>query len=127
MALGQTNITTTLIRNTLVEDNNKVSELCLSTLINMWSRYKPTRGAEGTLTFWKGSDGLCGFSLPTLAGGVWSQANWQYVKPNANYRLGDFRGYEHINTLKPPIYSFIGVNECVIPSVIFPTDSDLVE
>jgi hypothetical protein len=123
-ALGTTDITTTLIKNTLGEDINQVSELCISTLVNMWSRFKPTRGADGVSTFWKGSDGMCGFALPELAGGVYSPTIWGYTKPISNYRLGDFRGYNHDSTLKPPIYTFSGTGGSTIPATLYPVDNE---
>jgi hypothetical protein len=44
MALGTVNITMTAIRDSLGESTLRLSELCLSTLINKWSKYKPVGG-----------------------------------------------------------------------------------
>ena len=112
-ALGTTDITTTLVGNTISSSSHSLSVLCAHANINKWSRYKPTRGATGDNTFWKGSDDNCGFILPTLTGnsgnyGVYSNSGvWGYSQPNGTYpyRLGDFRGYDHDSTLKPPFYS----------------------
>ena len=43
MALGTTNITTTLVGNTLGVASRDVGVLCSSSLINKWSKNKPVR------------------------------------------------------------------------------------
>ena len=106
MALGTSNITTTIVGDYIGSTSHTVSVLCIYSSINMWSKYKPTRGAFGDTTFWKGSDGRCGFSLPIWSSvTTYSPTTWGYIKPNSNYRLGDFRGYWHENTIAPPFYS----------------------
>ena len=87
MALGQTDITTTLIRNTIAAAVNSVSELCVHANINKWSKYKPVRGS-----FPSGTGGTYGIDLTN---------NWAYLKPRGAaysepYRMGDFRGYNHV-------------------------------
>ena len=97
MALGTTNITTTLVRNTLSEDSNSVGDLGdgLENNINKWSKKKPVRG-----TFPTSSNGKYGIDVAN---------SWAYLKPRGlayseGYRLGDFRGYEHDQNLAfPPI------------------------
>lgn len=89
MALGTTNITTTLVRNILSEDQNAVYHLCTSTAINRWSRCKPVVGS-----FPAGTTGKYGLNLPT---------NWNYVQIDSNARLGDFRGYEHDQDIAGPV------------------------
>lgn len=95
MALGTTNISTTLVRNTLGESNNNVFLLCTSELINKWSRYKPVRDAGAGVNRPRGFLGLFGLNLPT---------NWDYLHPRGGSpggtpdepgRLGDFREYKH--------------------------------
>lgn len=86
MALGTSNITMTAIRNALTEGTLKLSELCLSTKINKWAKYKPVRG-----TFPYGDDGTYGLNLAN---------NWAYLRPRGlayeeGYCMGDFRGYKH--------------------------------
>jgi hypothetical protein len=95
----------------------------------MWNRYKPTRGPTGS-TWWQGDDGNCGFGLPIFQSnsgnaGVYSLTNWTYLTPIANYRLGDFRGYNHDLTLKPPIYSFTGAGGNTVPASLDPVENDL--
>lgn len=91
MALGQTNITTTLIRNILMAGSNKVSELCTHININKWSKHKPVRGS-----FPLASNGYYGIDIAN---------DWTYLRPrgivyNEPYRMGDFRGYHH-NAIPP--------------------------
>ena len=100
--------------------------------IKKWAKYKPVRifGNAGILvdhdanpTWWKGSDGQCGLTIPKLAsyapGGTGSGANalkdlydngnadWTYNPPDGtrNYpaRTGDFEGYNH-NANTPPVF-----------------------
>lgn len=94
MALGTTNITMTAVRDALGESTLKLSELCLSTLINKWSKKKPVRG-----TFPQSSAGTYGLNL--------LDSSWDYLRPrglsyNEGYRMGDFRGYEHDKSLAFP-------------------------
>lgn len=145
MALGTTNISTTLVRNTLGENNNNVFSLATSNLINMWSKYKPTRGvnngaAIASNTFWKGHDGRCGFDLPIFQSnsgnaGVYSPTTWGYLKPRGGSpggnpdepgRLGDFRGYEHSSTLKPPFYSYTGTGGNTTETVLDPVENEVI-
>jgi len=94
MALGTVNITMTAIRDSLGESTLRLSELCLSTLINKWSKYKPVGGVFPQ-SIW----GTYGLSL--------IDSSWSYLRPRGNtysepYRMGDFRGYEHDKTLAFP-------------------------
>jgi len=88
MALGNTNITTTLVRSILSEAINKVFGLCTSANINKWSKYKPVTG-----TWPAGTSGKYALNLPT---------NWDIVPITSAGRLGDFRGYEHSKLLAFP-------------------------
>lgn len=85
-ALGTTNITTTLVRNTLGENNNDVGRLCLSSKINRFSRFKPI------------SDNYTqyGISIPSMQE-MNNNGAWIYSAPTAYSpkRLGDFRKYYH--------------------------------
>lgn len=110
MALGTTNITTTLVSQTIGVASRDVGTLCSSSLINKWSKYKPvvypTISTTGITNWWKTVDGYCGFSIPqyvdidSLLG---DNTTWIYNKPygtiNSPYRLGDFRGYEHTSVI----------------------------
>jgi hypothetical protein len=123
MSLGTTNITTTLVGNLIGSSSHSLSVLCTYGSINMWSRYKPTKGTTGS-NWWKGDDGFCGFSLPTLtAPDTYSPTNWTYLQPIVNYRLGDFRGYEHNSNLtNPPFYSWGGQTPSSLPTDLYPAD-----
>lgn len=106
MALGTTNISTSLIRTTLSESNYNVFLLATSTLINKWSRYKPIRDA-GTGANWPaGSNSKYGLNLPTDWGYLQPRGGSPGGSPDEPGRLGDFRGYEHdkANT-DPPVYA----------------------
>lgn len=101
MALGNSDITETAVATILgiSTDDIDLGELCLSIDINKWSRYKPVRG-DWPLA----DDGLWGYDIPD---------NWLLIQPRGDrvlyptegFRLGDFRGYEHDNSLTyPPAY-----------------------
>ena len=107
MALGTTNISTTLVGNTLGVASKDVGVLCSSSLINKWSKYKPVIYPSITTTgnWWKAVDGNCGLSIPeysninNLVTAITNGVTWNYNKPTGGasspYRLGDFRGYAH--------------------------------
>ena len=109
--LPTTNITTSIVRSALGENNNNVGLLCRSSNINMWSKRKPViypaNSTDGVADWWRSADNNCGIyvqkvngldELPELTGSVWS-----YIPPtggaSAPYRLGDFRNYEHNSTI----------------------------
>lgn len=110
MALGTTNITTTLVGQTIGVASRDVGTLCSASLINKWSKNKPviypTIATTGIANWWKANDGYCGFAIPqyvdidSLLG---DNTTWVYNKPygtiNSPYRLGDFRGYEHTSVI----------------------------
>ena len=94
MALGTTNISTTLVGTTLGTSSRDVGTLCTDPAINKWSRYKPVHGAYLHPT--------CGFIITsttdqrpnTLRSYVWAYDNPTEAKAS-EFRLGDFRGYDH--------------------------------
>ena len=127
MALGTTNITTTLVGNTIGVASRDVGTLCSSSLINKWSKYKPiiykTTGVGITknniieakaglspsaqLTTLKSAITPNGIENPVdkTVAQVVSQINpYTYNPPtggaNSPYRIGDFRNYDHATT--PP-------------------------
>ena len=117
MALGTTNITTTLVGNTIGMASNNVGALCSSSLINKWSKHKPVR--YNTLSGLDDSDfqitnfgiklGDHLYSTPIEAASI----SAVYEKPrggeyNEPYRLGDFRKYDHYAI--PPISGLIDLN-----------------
>ena len=130
MALGTTNISTTIVRNALLESNNSVFSLCTSSLINKWSRYKPIRDAGAGANWPAGPNAPDGYpkyglNLPT---------NWDYLQPRGGApgdiidepgRLGDFRGYEHDKTLTyPPIWYDQYLSTNVDGTTLSPTTKD---
>lgn len=125
MALPTTNITTTLVAQTIGLASNSVNVLCAGKLpaenisasrINKWSKYKPVRydsvAPDRSGTWWRATDGNCGINVinyGTMAGmfsalraGV---SAWEYLPPLGIHgqpcRLADFRLYSH--TALPPL------------------------
>ena len=125
MALGTTNITTTLVGTTIGSASRDVGTLCSSPLINKWSKYKPVVypviSTTGISDRWKGVLGNCGLiiqeylNLDPLVSSIDNGAVWVYDKPTGGssspYRIGDFRGYEH-SANRP-------YNDVVIPSTVY--------
>lgn len=105
--LPTTNISTTLVRNTLGEGNNDVGLLCSSDKINMWSKRKPVIYPADFVTdpneVGKTPDHKWGLTLANFIGvtldGNDDDRRTVYNRPNGGssqpYRLGDFRGYNH--------------------------------
>lgn len=105
--LPTTNISTTLARNTLGEDNNDVGLLCKSPKINMWSKRKPVRYPADFIAdpndVGKTLDHKWGLTLANFIGvtpdGNDDDRRTVYNRPNGGssqpYRIGDFRGYNH--------------------------------
>lgn len=104
--LPTTNITTTLVGNTLGVSTRKVSELCTSALINKWSLYKPIdydKSSGLTDADYFAAD--FGYTISSqnsyisLKNAISLNKGWDYNKPrggkNSPYRLGDFRKYDH--------------------------------
>lgn len=69
MIIPKTGITTTVVKNVLSISTNKVSELCTSDNINMWSRMKPVHinspAPDRSGMWWRGSSLDCGIALPS--------------------------------------------------------------
>lgn len=67
-ALGQTNISTTLVGNTLGISTHNVSQLCTSDKINILSGRKPVKqpysNVDGVQNWWKAANGNWGIKLP---------------------------------------------------------------
>lgn len=125
--LPNTNLTTTLIGNELGVGSRNVRELCTSSSINKWSKWKPiiykTTGVGITknniieanaglspsaqLTTLKSAITPNGIANPvnkTVAEVVSQINSYTYNPPtggvNSPYRMGDFRNYDHVTT--PP-------------------------
>ena len=105
MALGISDITTTLVKDTLGASGlpNVLSTLCTHANINKFSKYKPVRG-----TWPQDASSHYGLNM---------YQDWTYIRSVNNYRLGDFRGYEHTESLTmPPVY-YTGST----PTTLYPT------
>ena len=113
MALPNTNITTTLVGQTIGSGSRDVGTLCTHPNINKWSKWKPVQLDK--------TEGLTESDLISVACGLSRNPQTQaisYWKPrggmnNEYYRLGDFRNYNHLAT--PPVNVEI-VSVMVLPS-----------
>lgn len=101
MALGTTNISHTTVNNYLGTSLWTNSSLCTAPQINKWSKYKPIRGT------WPIGDSHNTYGLDI------GKLNWDYIKPNDNYRLGDFRGYEKNTSLAFPTIHLLNSEKTV--------------
>lgn len=101
MALPNTGITVSLVRNTLGENKNDVGQLCTSNKINKWSFYKPITSNKLILTdadFYAVNDGFTAQSYYNAIdcwNAIINGETWTHQTAEAPYRLGDFRGYDH--------------------------------
>ena len=134
MAQLTAHVNSSIVRSALGASTNVWRLLIIHANVNMWSRYKPTRYNGGNRSnYWKGSDNYCGFQFPLLVSGSFTPTNWTYLKPRGRktyyepMRAGDFRYYDHDQTLKPPFYSFTGAGGNVIPTHLDPVESNLIE
>ena len=107
MALPNSNISTTLVANTLGTNSRDVGTLCTHQAINKWSKWKPVRlNTNGSgITEQQRKRVKYGLSRGSFGTGA------LYDKPNSGsgYRLGDFRGYNH-DALPPVKVEIISVN-----------------
>ena len=110
MALPNSNISTTLVGNTIGSGSRDVGTLCTHQNINKWSRWKPIRSnkvvgiTEADITSAK--SGLVVPSVNGYANIISYYRNnpgftFPYNKPRGGtyseyYRLGDFRNYDHL-------------------------------
>lgn len=114
--LPVTNISTTLVANTLGISSHNVGQLCTSDRINMWSKYKPVRyNTSAPITDDQRKYAYYGIDLDYVCSKdpiiLFDRAKeeWRYKRPSGGssspYRLGDFRKYNH-NARYPFRYSF---------------------
>lgn len=103
MALGTTNISTTLVGTTLGTSSRDVGTLCTHPSINKWSKWKPIRqntvSGITAMILSNANFGLVPASTSTNYAAI-AGVKWTYNKPrggdyNEPYRLGDFRNYNH--------------------------------
>lgn len=93
--LPEKNITTSMVANEIGENKYDLSSLCKSSRINMFAKCKPVKGP-----FPFGNNNKYSINIPSFH--TENNDNWTYIKPTAEFRLGDFRAYNK-NAL-PPIY-----------------------
>ena len=96
MALPTTNLKITDIKTVLGATTNKVSDLCTHSNINMWSRRKPVQDSRVEVPLSEvgnGNNNDFGLTIPVYTGDDTKLTT--YTKPTYNFRLGDFRGYNH--------------------------------
>lgn len=99
MPLGTANISISLVRNILGENNNDVGRLCTSNNINKWALNKPISLKPPPVTVMDGDlphdHGI--YRISTLA--TSNRGEIYYNRPKGGqtdpYRLGDFREYSH--------------------------------
>lgn len=119
MALGNRDITVTDVSNTLGVNITDVGSLCKNNKVNQWSKWKPIRCNNITLTDDILEDNNWGITLMVantpaqLLSLVQGNNNLGFIydKPTALYRLGDFRNYEHNS--KCPINEYYSSGDIV--------------
>jgi len=108
MALPNTNISTTLVGQTLGSGSRDVGTLCTHPNINKWSRWKPVAISNQVepVTIEDLAGAQYGLNIPFFSTRAElisyynsNSGEWTYTKPSGGasspYRLGDFRNYEH--------------------------------
>lgn len=111
MALPNSNISTSLVGNTIGSGSRDVGTLCTHPDINKWSKWKPVVSNKVTgMTAQDMADSQFGLSIPFFSSRAdlisfytsTPAGTWAYAKPTGGasspYRLGDFRNYEHAAT-----------------------------
>lgn len=99
------NCTIADVRYTLGVSTNNLMELCKSSLVNKYSRYKPVPNNVETDTGLNRASILIN-ALSTDISAISSNTEWQKAPLISNFRLGDFAGYNHNST--NPFTSTIG-------------------
>ena len=137
MALPNTNISTTLVGNTLGAASRDVGTLCTHPNINKWSKWKPVRFNKVTgLTLSELQSinygiGINNYSsVDNVKSAYASEISvWTYLRPrggqlNEFYRLGDFRNYNHSaseivggSTVTSNVSNELGKNNDIIASL----------
>ena len=112
MALGTTNITTTIARNAISESVNGVRALCISSNINEWALHKPANYGAGKDAWTVDTNNPGGYA-----------ASLTVSSDAIGHRLGDFRGYNH--TANPPRYFANPTNVSVAKYETFSEDISL--
>ena len=97
MSLGSTNITVSLVKNTLGDSAIDVGSLCLSPLVNRFSKYKPIDfNSFFPLSETDYANASYGFTLEQSVDAKNSDnKEWKWRAPISAYRLSDFASYYH--------------------------------
>ena len=103
MALSSTNVKFSDVKTALGEETNSLKGLCTSNKINKWSLWKPIQKSSNINSVTDIYNSNCGFDIVEVKNGTISRntisiEDWEYAKPTSNFRLGDFRNYNHSNT-----------------------------
>ena len=114
MALPETNVSVTAVKNELGSGEASVGGLCTEPLVNQWSKKKPVM-EDGIPNWWDannptygGNTDEFGITVPKLTAGLSDLSyddfnDWYYhiprgdinVYPLSGFKLGGFRGYDH--------------------------------
>lgn len=115
MPLGTTNISISLVKNTLGDSAIDVGGLCKSQLINMFAKRKPVRDARLIVPIEEvGTSNNYGINVP-----IWNGTNqvWEYLKPRGGstepFRLADFAGYDHTAGIPIRLSTYTGTTHYV--------------
>ena len=135
MALPNSNISTTLVGQTLSTSSRDVGTLCVHPNINKWSRWKPVRsnkvvglvendlisanGGMQLVPIYSASDLVSFYRANINYDFVYNRPRGSGVTPIEPYRLGDFRNYYHGARR---FYSTVKIQD----TVAYPTPSILV-
>ena len=153
MALPNTNISVSMVRDELGASTNDVGQLCIHPNINKWSKWKPVRfGSVNPITEGQLTSTDFGISLPTYdsvedlvyalqflptPGNDSNLPVWDYLRPTGGtsrpFRLTAFINYKH-NAVKPyglfhvtPKASLDGGSSIIMGSIgrVFPSEGQL--
>lgn len=128
MALPNSNISTSLVRSAIGAATNDVGSLCIHPNINKWSKWKPIRSnkiagivAQDLINSKFGLDIVSRSTIYDLLTYYSTNSIWNYLKPTggaiSNYRLGDFRGYDHA--------AYMAFNTTQLDSFYYKTDNKI--
>ena len=136
MALSSDNIRINDVQEVLGTTSSNLKDLCTNTKINPWSKWKPINSSVTTMDESTLASANYGIGLKQITANdiklltsinSTTYNNWLkgyiYDIPSTNFRLGDFRNYEH-NALPPIQSAFLDNMES---SLQFPTKGGTAE
>lgn len=127
-ALPNSNISTSLVKSAIGAATNDVGSLCTHANVNRWSKWKPIRSnkiagivAQDLINSKFGLDIVSRSTIYDLLTYYSTNSIWNYLKPTggaiSNYRLGDFRGYDHA--------AYMAFNTTQLDSFYYKTDDKI--